>query len=256
MNAFDIVICIGQHDLKIAHKMIRYVQNKILNYRNIYLIPSMKNFSHEYCITIKEDQFPFSIKDIELYFGKNKRNGWYLQQLLKLYAGFVIPGILETYTVIDADVLFLKKKDLFINNIPIYNYGSEKWEPYFDHMKKMHPDLIRMDKDKSGICHMMTFQKKYVKELFELVENYHNGMDFWKVFLINVDKKYKLSSGASEYEIYFNFMLKNHKDKIIIKKMKWVSPFKLSSFHYKYYDYVAVHWHKGEDNINYALKNN
>jgi hypothetical protein len=254
MNIFDIVICIGENDIKIAHKMIRYVQQKITGYRNIYLIPYLKNFSHEYCITIEEKKFPFTLKDIELYHGKNKRNGWYLQQLFKLYAGFVIPGILETYTVIDADVLFLKKKEIFENNIPIYNYGSEFHQPYFDHMEKLHPDLVKMDKVKSGICHFMTFQKKYILELFNLVESYHNGMEFWKVFLLNVARENILYSGASEYEIYFNFMLKYHRDKMIIKKFKWVSPYKLNSFHYKLFDYVAIHWHKGEDNINYALK--
>jgi uncharacterized short protein YbdD (DUF466 family) len=253
MNTFDIVICIGDHDTKIAHKMIRYVQNKIIGYRNIFLIPSADNFSHEYCITINEDKFPFTQKDIELYHGKNERNKWYLQQLYKLYSGFVIPGILENYTVIDADVLFLKKKVLFENNLPIYNYGTEYHQPYFDHMKKLHPDLIKMDKEKSGICHFITFQKKYIVELFNLVESYHNGTEFWKVFLLNVDKQNLLLSGSSEYEIYFNFMLKNHSDKMIIKKLKWTSPFQLNSLHYKYYDYVVVHWHKGEQNVNFAM---
>jgi hypothetical protein len=33
---------------------------------------------------VKEEIFPFTIKTLENMFGKNQRNGWYLQQLLKL----------------------------------------------------------------------------------------------------------------------------------------------------------------------------
>jgi hypothetical protein len=52
------------------------------------------------------------MKDIASFFyqhnKKQNRNGWYLQQLLKLYASFVIKDLLNDYLVIDADVYFLK----------------------------------------------------------------------------------------------------------------------------------------------------
>ena len=49
-------------------------------------------------------------------------------------------------------------------------------------------------------------------------------------------------SGASEYEIYFNYMLKNHNDKIIIRKLNWKNCSNLDIN--SKYDYISYHWHK------------
>ena len=64
----------------------------------------------------------------------------------------------------------------------------------------------------------MMFQKKFIKELFELIEAKHSAV-FWKVFLdeVHVDEE----SGASEYELYFNFMIAYHTDKVIIRPLQW-----------------------------------
>ena len=60
------------------------------------------------CITINEDIFPFSIHTVSNIHGKLERNGWYLQQLIGLYCGVIIPGIMDKYLVIDSDTFFLK----------------------------------------------------------------------------------------------------------------------------------------------------
>ena len=85
-------------------------------------------------------------------------------------------------------------------------------------MKKLDKDFIRVDEEKSGICHHMIFEKKYLDEIFSKIEKNHNDT-FYNVFL-------KLSAGgnpngASEYEIYFNYILKYHPTKIKIRKLNW-----------------------------------
>ena len=98
----------------------------------------------------------------------------------------------------------------------------------------------------------MIFEKKYVSELFNLIEKTHNK-EFWRVFLEQVDKSQILGSGASEYEIYFNFLLTYHPLDIKIRSLKWynietlskIKSFsKIPSFSNKEeFDYVSWHWY-------------
>ena len=103
---FDKFVPVGPNDLNVISHNLEYKKN-IIGYRNIYLICCDDLFIED-CIMVKEDIFPFTIKTLENIFGKNPRNGWYLQQLLKLYAGNIIPDILNKYLVIDAGTCFLK----------------------------------------------------------------------------------------------------------------------------------------------------
>lgn len=185
-----------------------------------------------------EKIFPFTIETVINFHGKLDRNGWYLQQLLKLYAGIVIPNILERYLVIDSDTFFLKPTIFIENNKCLYNYGSEYHTPYFDHMLRLNKNLIKVDTDKSDICHHMMFETKYIKELIKTIENENND-NFYNLFL-NLVTDIR-GSGASEYEIYFNYMLKNHNNKIIIRELKWCNSniLQLDSN----YDYISYHWY-------------
>ena len=237
-SMFDIVIPVGPYDKEIIEKQLEFTKKNIINYRNIYLICYDPTIYFEGCITIDEKIFPFTIDTIANFHGKIDRNGWYLQQLLKLYAGIVIPNILEKYLVIDSDTFFLKPTLFIQNNKCLYNYGSEYHQPYFKHMLILNKNLIRVYKEKSGICHHMIFETKYVKELIEIIENEHNDV-FYNIFLNSVTDIY--NSGASEYEIYFNYMLKNHNDKIIIRELKWCNSktLDLNSDN----DYISYHWY-------------
>ena len=105
-------------------------------------------------------------------------------------------------------------------------------------MKKIHQDLIRFYENKSGICHHMMFEKKYIDELISQIEKNHNEL-FYNVFLKTVTDKN--GSGASEYEIYFNYMLKFYPDKIIIRKLNWKNTNKLETN--SNYDYISYHWY-------------
>lgn len=235
---FDIVIPVGPNDKSVIEKQIKYTKKNIIGYRNIYLVCYDPTITIDGCIIINENIFPFNIETVQKYHGKLKRNGWYLQQLLKLYAGKVIPEILEKYLVIDSDTFFLKPTTFVENNKCLYNYGTEYHKPYFQHMKKLDKDLIKIDKNKSGICHHMIFETKYIDELISTIEKNHNDL-FYNLFLKTItEKKF---SGASEYEIYFNYMLKNNPDKIKIRKLKWTNTNKLETN--SNLDYISYHWY-------------
>ena len=83
MNLFDIVIPVGPNDKSIIEQQIKYTKKNIVGYRNIYLICYDPLITIDECITIDESIFPFNIDTVAKHHGKLKRNGWYLQQLLK-----------------------------------------------------------------------------------------------------------------------------------------------------------------------------
>ena len=243
-NLFDIVIPLGPHDTNMIERQLEYTKMNIIGYRNIYLICYNSSIRFDGCITIDENIFPFTLNTVEKYHGKMDRNGWYLQQLLKLYAGKTISGILEKYLVIDSDTFFLKPTRFIENNKCLYNFGTEYHKPYFDHMFHLDKDLIRFDKYKSGICHHMMFETKYINELISKIETNHYDT-FFNVFLKSVSQTQITGSGASEYEIYFNYMLINHNDKINIRFLKWqnMKYTKDNNLDNDDLDYVSYHWY-------------
>jgi len=218
VSEFDIVICVGPNDSTVVEEMIINTKKNIIGYNKIYLVSYDPSINIENCITVDENIFPFNVSLINNLINSKQRSGWYLQQLIKLYSVFIIPNILDNYLVIDCDTNFIKPTYFFENNKPLYNFGNEYHQPYFEHMIKLHPTLIKYDLKKSGICHHMVFQKDKLLSLFNLVENYHNNV-FWKVFLLNINNV--LGSGASEYEIYYNYLQIYYQNEFKIRELKW-----------------------------------
>lgn len=242
---FDIVILVGPEDKDMIKKQIEFTKKNVIGYRKIYLICYDPNIKIDGCISINETDFPFTIDTVAKFHGKLSRNGWYLQQLLKLYAGIVIPNILERYLVIDCDTFFLIPTTFIENDKCLYNYDNKNWDPYFEHMDKL--VNFKYTIQASGICHHMMFETKYVKELIKMVEDKHKDT-FYNTFLKLVSASDYTGSGASEYEIYFHYILKYHRENIITRQLKWsdVQKFNLTinndctPFGY---NYVSYHWY-------------
>jgi hypothetical protein len=166
----DIIICVGPSDAKDIKALVNNVKQYIIGVHKIYLImPTI--VLEKYMVfdrvveNIDENIFPFNKEYIDNLFKCPERSGWYLQQLIKLYAGLVIPDILDKYLVIDSDTFFLKPTHFIENDKCLYNYGSEYHEPYFVHMLHLDRELVKVDPHKSGITHHMMFETKYVKEI-------------------------------------------------------------------------------------------
>ena len=236
--SFDIVIPVGPNDLSIISSTIRYTQANVLDYRHIYLV-SKNEIKLNGCIYVSEDQFPIQIETVKKMADFRNRAGWYYQQIIKLYAGRCIPDILENYVVIDSDVYFLKPTTFMKYGAPLFATGTEYHPPYFEHMTRLHPQLKRM-MNVSGICHHMVFTKTYLEELFQLVEDQSStSRPFWKIFLEELSRPIP-ESGASEYEIYFNFMLQYHRLEMQIRNLSWTNCSSLSQAQ-PHHAYVAIH---------------
>ena len=250
MSLLDIVIVFGPNDHTTIKECITHAKINILNKRNIYIISYddkvdiLKDKVFEDCHIYNESIFEnFFTKDsINSLIKTEERTGWYLQQLIKLYASFVIPNILDDYLVIDADTIFLKALkfkdvDIYGKSKYYFNISTEYHVPYFEHMNKLHPCFKKMVRE-SGITHHMIFNKDIIKQIFTITESLHK-MEFWKAFLLCVNIKDTKGSGASEYELYFNYMVAYHKSKVIVRKLNFENAegINLNSS----CDYISVH---------------
>jgi hypothetical protein len=240
--SFDIVVCVGHHDEDIIEKVLVYTKKNILDHRNIYLVCANKFLEIEGAITIDERIFPFTIEDVQSIQGTRDRNGWYLQQLLKMYSGLIIPGILEKYLIIDCDTYFLKPtKFLTEDNKCIFTTGTEYHTPYFEHMNRLHPSLKKVH-PLSGISHHTFFDTVLVKEMIKLIEDYHNNLKpFWKIFLDEIDPAHYERSGSAENELYFTYVYIYHPSRMEIRQLHWgnSSTLDLNSN----CDFLSVHWY-------------
>ena len=239
---FDIVVCVGPHDNDIIKSVVPYITKNVIGYRNIYLVCSNPTTSVPGTITIDEKIFPFTINDLVNRFGPNNRNGWYLQQLLKFYAGNIIPGILKRYLIIDGDTYFLKPTTFITDDGKhIFTTGTEHHQPYFSHMNRLHPSLKKTH-PLSGITHHSYFHTDMVNELMKMVEDrFSNQKSFWQIFLGVVDRNEFMGSGASEYEIYFTFMNLYHPSDIVIRQLNWDNKDRFENNNN--YDFISIHWY-------------
>jgi len=242
---FDIIIPLGPNDLNKIEIMFNNTKKNIIGYNKIYIVTNKSNFNklekYENINLIDEDIFDFNINYINSFKNNTdkKRSGWYFQQLIKLYASFYIQELLPNYLVIDSDTNFLNPTKFFDNALPLYNFGTENHKPYFTHMQKIHPSLYKKS-NVSGICHHMMFQKNIIQQLFYLVESYHNKK-FYEIFLENVLNNEWPNSGASEYELYFNYLHLYHNNKFKIRELKWTNASRLNNNNE--YDYISCHWY-------------
>jgi hypothetical protein len=153
--------------------------------------------------------------------GNVKRVGWYFQQLIKLYSHRIIDGLLDKHLILDADIIFIKPVHFFNEeNKTNFSFSEQYFSDYFIHMEKLHPSLKKVLPTHSGICDHMMFERKYLIELFNLVED-HSKKPFYEIFIENIDPNlyHDIGSGASEFEIYFNYMLTYHPEVVSLRKL-------------------------------------
>lgn len=245
----DVVIVAHEKDSATLPLVIEGVRHNI-KHRDIIVI-SQKPLTDK-AIWFDEARFPFTKEKIahEIFKDAVKaqvflqhaktRTGWIFQQLCKLYALFVIPGISDNILVLDADTIFLRpvrfqKKD----GRPKLTVATEYHRPYFAHMARLIPGLEKVYKDKSGIAHHMLFQKPIMADLFETISNIHHE-EPWKALCHCIDTNEIYGSCMSEYEIYFNFACMRT-DQVHLRELRWSnkplrsflgSDYKQSKMHY------------------------
>lgn len=248
----DVVIPSIEKDLPTLDLCIDGIKKNCVGIRDIYVVS--KNKLTEKAIWIREDLYPFNkelvasavftnIDQREKYYTKNPNNriGWIYQQLLKLYAPFVIPGISSNVLIVDSDTIFLNTTS-FLNAAcePLFNPGSEYHEPYFEHASKLIPGFKRV-MAVSGISHHMLFQRPVLESLFDRVEKHHR-VEFWKAYCqCGCGENLVAGKGSpcAEYEIYFNYILATT-NQAHVRELKWenvrslknIDQYKMNDYHY------------------------
>lgn len=86
----------------------------------------------------------------------------------------------------------------------------------------------------------MMFEKKYVNELINKIEEKHNDK-FYNIFLKMVTDFNE--SGASEYEIYFNYVFKNYVNNVEIRYLNWSNSNSKTLNINSDFDYISCHWY-------------
>ena len=227
IRKIDIIYVCHSKDKQMLIESIQSVFKFAQYFNKIYLI-SKHNFLLESIyenkiVFIDESLYPFNIDDIINNLPADcpsYKYGWYYQQLLKLYAKDVLANLTEHYLVIDSDVIFLNFINFFNeDNIPYFTLGNEYNKPYFDHMELLLPGLQKQHV-KSGISHHMIFNINILSEMINRVEKIH-GEPFWKSFLRLTGSFAENNCRASEYEIYFSYVLKYYPSKYIIRELPW-----------------------------------
>ena len=136
---------------------------------------------------------------------------------------------------------FLKPTLFFENGKFIFTTGEQYHIPYFEHMYRMSNTFIK-NEEKSGISHHMIFHTQIIKEIFDIVESTHK-QPFWMVFIKMVDEPNYQGSGASEYELYFNYIIKKYPEKIILRELKWNNVTSNHSDFNMDMDFISLCWY-------------
>ena len=231
------IIVAHERDTPILELCIGGIQNNCKDISRIIVISKTQlTNSAEW---LNEDTFPFSYEDVAKIIGNTGRVGWYFQQLLKLYALQVLNQ--DTGLVVDADTVFMRPVSFTKNGKLLFNVGSEHHIPYFEHIRSLIPGLEKQT-NYSGICHHIVFSKLVLERIFLQVEEIHK-QPFWKSMLKYVHPTHYEKSGMSEYELYFNWVLKYEPHTYNIRQLSWKNAGSYNKQDSLLFDYVSIHWY-------------
>lgn len=240
---FDILILSAEKDFN----KIKFVYESINK--------NVENFNKIYCITNVNVIDSLKISNIGYYndndvvdfdFSKFKgnvlrRKGWYVQQYIKLFQNVTSCD----YLVVDSDIFFNRKINIYDNNKPSFFFGRDQYHlPYFNFMKMM------LDLDKvynySFINEIMYFKKEYIQKMLDLL-----GIDIKGFFDLSVEILNKINhdAGMSEYELYGNFVTKYFPDSYQYKKIKTY----LGGKHEKWNDFEIANYMKMFENQDFDI---
>lgn len=187
-----------------------------------------------------EREFPFSFEDVGNIVGFHNKTFNYYGGLIQTTSALVIPDLSRDVLVCDSDTIFLRETEFIDDNdVAIYNASYDipqnvTLHPYLEHMEKLIPGLTKQTQY-SGICHHMLIQKDLLEEMFKKVEEIHR-MPFWKADISVTLEDYKSlnpkpSHGDAPllfttYELYFNYVLKYHPNRVDIRTKKSILAYK------------------------------
>lgn len=257
MTPYDVIIPYHEKDSDILPYCIDGLRKHITGFRNIYIISKECPDIDDDIIWIAESAFPFTVEDVGIHIkSTNAREGWYYQQLLKLYAHRVIPGLLPHHMILDSDNVFIRSVEFFKGDTILLDYGGLYVPEYFEHMKKLLPKDFETTSKESGVTDCIIFMTSILDDLFKRIE-IHHGCPVWEAFLKCVEPETYNKSGMSEYEIYFQFVLAQYPGAYELRQIKRSWGVNLNELKRTDVDVIAFHdwfrdWQTGKikDDLN------
>ncbi len=249
----DVVIPCAKKDLPVLRQCIQSIKKYGKGVRRLIVV-SATPLTDE-AEWFDEKRYPFSLAGMgeALFPGDPEqahwfattcsRRGWIYQQLLKLYAPLVIPGISSQVLVLDADVVFLRPVSfLSREGVGLYTQGGGHHAPYFQAIHRLLPDL-QCD-TRSGIAHHMLLQRPVIEALFDDIR-FESGEEPWRAICQSIDLNHLCGSSFSEYELYFHYLLSSGYP-AKVRSLKWkdggeISKKILKADRKEGFTYVAYH---------------
>ena len=208
----DVLIPVEQQNIKYIDGILSHTNKNVKDLRQIIIVTNAdvlhtRSITRSYSnVQVMDEDTMDVVRLCKQHINGTRpssRKGWYLQQLIKLYA-WTIPGISNNYLVLDADTFLFRPTEFVVDGKLLFSSSDESHAPYREHRKTLHPNLD-VDEPESGICHHMVFNTTMVQGLLDLVER-HNSKPFWLSFVDAVQNDHWALSGASEYEMFFIYV--------------------------------------------------
>lgn len=187
----------------------KFIQNKIVS----KTIISEEYFTYEN-YNILTDEYVWKIIDPnschkDLYKLNIFQSGWIKQQILKLGLNNIISGDI---LILDADLIFLQPIKLIEDDKYNFYLSHEYDERYFFTMDYLLGLKKQTKKYQSFISDFCIFNTCILEELQGKIESRHNKS--WLESIQNCIEDSHFLPIISEYEIYGNYVIKNHGEKL------------------------------------------
>lgn len=188
---YDILILAAKKDFE----NLQYLYDSL-----VHLQPA---YNKVYCIVPESPSV--LVKGIEYRFEKNVLNvplprirpDWIYQQYIKLLQDVTV----DKYLVIDADVIINRNIQIFTNDVPNFLISNSIINrPFFKWMMSVFG--IERTFDKSFISEMMLFDRSIINEVIPDKEE----------FISKSNSSITYECFPSEYELYGNYVYKNHRE--------------------------------------------
>lgn len=230
---FDVVIPFHPKDLDILPLCVDSVVTFVKGVGTIYIItPYPRSIQRQHMfhqaakrvrIVDERDVLDCSKQDLEQAFSnKSFQVGWYLQQLLKLYA-FRIPHIRSRYVCVDADLVFYQPVEFVDKETNQMLFALRERginDQYVSSAQYLLPEL--QFHHSSAIIDHMIFDADIVKDMLSRVETQHPHLPFWKL-VCEAAKRTKNRCGFSEYEMVFAFVKQYYPQAYRLRPLRYLA---------------------------------
>jgi len=257
-HEFDACLMVHPKDFEMLNHTLIGLQRNTFRLRRIFVVTTetgvtqlaaqLKDWLCKSQIqVISENELePCSMQAI-LARGFGWRTSWYYQQLVKLHLD-QIPGILDKFLILDSDTM-IRKPCLFWDHQgrSMFHLFSKEENYYRKHVTRLLPETVPLKMPgKSAVVHHMAMSASRLKQLRRHVAETHSD-EFWKIFLDLVSLEDKQKSGASEYELYFQYSMHFHPEECRVRMLKHLNTVNLSVLDANTnHDLISVHSYNTE----------